>query len=327
MQKRQIFQYHPVIGWHYIPGLKTRVDHEGGGYLVSVNSAGFRSHEITPEPPPGKFRILLFGDSITAGHGVSDSRRYGNVLEKNLPDTEILNFGLCGSGTDQQYLIFREFGSQLKYDMVIITSYIENIQRTSARYRVSVMADDDQVLLAKPYFVRDEAGELSLHHQPVPKDPIALKDVSEAELEFAFRGGRLPGLRKIARKLGVKELAQRVTRYQPLPQYSEEANPEWVLLEAVLRKWISEITSPVLICTLPVHQLVEQTCSDVPYQKHFEKLADPAKVTVHDMLPTLRSFTPEERRAFRFKRDIHPTPSAHAVYAEELAPLIESIRG
>ena len=122
-------------------------------------------------------------------------------------------------------------------------------------------------------------------------------------------------------------MAQRVTRFQPLPQYNGEDHPEWLLMEAILRKWIAEISSPVLVCPLPIHQVIEETCAEIPYQKRFETLADSPRVQVHDVLPTFRSFSPEQRRAFRFKKDIHWTPTTHGVFADELAPLIQSIRG
>ena len=31
---RQLLEYHPRIGHRFIPGLKARIEHEGGGYLV-----------------------------------------------------------------------------------------------------------------------------------------------------------------------------------------------------------------------------------------------------------------------------------------------------
>ena len=39
---RQLFQYHPTIGHLFVPGLKTRFEHEAGGYLVRTNQAGFQ---------------------------------------------------------------------------------------------------------------------------------------------------------------------------------------------------------------------------------------------------------------------------------------------
>ena len=70
---RSILQYDPVIGHTFIRGLRTRVWHESGGFLMRVNEAGFRSeHEFVREKAPGTFRVLLFGHSFPAGHGVSN---------------------------------------------------------------------------------------------------------------------------------------------------------------------------------------------------------------------------------------------------------------
>jgi carbamoyltransferase len=39
---RQLFQYHPTIGYQFVPGLRTREEHEGGGFLLRTNQDGFR---------------------------------------------------------------------------------------------------------------------------------------------------------------------------------------------------------------------------------------------------------------------------------------------
>ena len=73
---RQLVQHHPVIGHLFMPSLKTRVAHEGGGYLFQSNAQGFRSrHEFQGARTPGLRRVLAFGDSFTAGDGVSNSQR------------------------------------------------------------------------------------------------------------------------------------------------------------------------------------------------------------------------------------------------------------
>ena len=63
---KQLFEYHPIIGYRFIPNLQTRVQHESGGYLVKVNSLGFRSEiEFNKLKKEGYKRVLLFGDSFT----------------------------------------------------------------------------------------------------------------------------------------------------------------------------------------------------------------------------------------------------------------------
>ncbi len=128
IMSRQLFQYHTVMGYHFIPGIRARIDHEGGGYLVRANGSGFRcEHEFSAAKPPSVFRILLFGDSFTAGDGVSNKHRYGDVLERALPGSQVFNFGLPGTGTDQQYLIYRELAAGLEHDLVVVGVVVENI--------------------------------------------------------------------------------------------------------------------------------------------------------------------------------------------------------
>ena len=98
------------------------------------------------------FRVLLFGDSYTAGMGVSDAARYGDVLERLLPGVEVYNFGLPGSGTDQQYLIHREYAARYEHDLVVIGAMVENIRRVASRYRPYATLEGESLILAKPYF-------------------------------------------------------------------------------------------------------------------------------------------------------------------------------
>lgn len=108
---RQLYEYHPVVGYRYIPHLRARIAHEGGGYLIQVNEQGFRSDRpFAPARTPGHQRILVFGDSFTAGDAVPNRQRYTDLLEAHLTaaggtPVEIYNFGLSSTGTDQQYLI------------------------------------------------------------------------------------------------------------------------------------------------------------------------------------------------------------------------------
>ena len=80
---RQVLEYHNVIGYRFIPSIKARIPHENGGYLIKTNSSGFRcKNEFINEKPENIFRIILFGDSYTAGDGVSNTKRYPEILDK-----------------------------------------------------------------------------------------------------------------------------------------------------------------------------------------------------------------------------------------------------
>ena len=331
---RQLFSYDPTIGYRFVPGLQARVDHEGGGYLLRTNQAGFRCrHEVVREKPPGTYRILLFGDSFTAGDAVSDKYRYGDLLEGLLPGCQVLNFGLSGSGTDQQYLIWREHAASLEHDLVLIGVQVENIRRVVARYRLYQWAEGEEVLLAKPYFTLEPDASLRLHQVPVPREPLARGALAARDAATIDRGGRFAWLRESVNRLGprAKDLVQRVTRYQPLPGYDRPDHPDWRLLAAILRRWLTELTVPAVLCPIPLYQYVEDTASPAAYQARFRSLADPPRVIIHDPLPDFRARPRAERRRFRFEHDVHPTPAAHRVLAESLAnglrPLLARGRG
>src|SRR5665647_2786058 len=121
---RQIYEYHPVVGYRFIPNLRARIPHESGGYLVQVNDAGFRSNRpFAAAHVPGMQRVLVFGDSFTAGDAVPNHERYTDLLEARL-GAEVYNFGLSSTGTDQQYLAWREYARDIEHDVVVIAVFV-----------------------------------------------------------------------------------------------------------------------------------------------------------------------------------------------------------
>jgi hypothetical protein len=224
--------YHPQIGYRFIPGLQTRELHEGGGFLLRTNSAGYRCrHEFLKQKKPGTFRILLFGDSYTAGKGVNDQARYGEQLETLRPGVEVFNFGLPGSGTDMQYMTWREDAQEIEHDLVVISVMVENILRIVQTHRPYQTLEGEELLFAKPYFELAPDDSISLCHVPVPKKALP----TEEKLTDPYQ--RFRTLRKYVNKLGprVKDQVQRVSRFQPLPSYNRSDDPAWRLMKAILQ--------------------------------------------------------------------------------------------
>lgn len=331
--QRSLFEYHPVLGYRFIPGLKTRVAHEGGGYLVQVNGSGFRCrHEVTDAKPVGTRRILLFGDSHTAGDGVSNGKRFGDVLETLLPaPTQVLNFGLPGTGTDQQYLAWREFAAHVQHDLLLVVVQVENIQRVAARYRYYADEQGRRVLYAKPYFELVE-GRAVLRQVPPPAAPL---DPSAADDGSIDHVARYPALSRAVRALtrsewarkllvssGVKDRVQGAMGYQPVPHYASARNPAWQLMSAILREWIAEHAGPALIVPLPFYHYVAGLSDARPYQARFRELAATLDCAFFDPLPALQAQSAEAIRRMYFENDGHPTVEGHAAIAEVLAPAV-----
>lgn len=324
---RSVTQHHPRIGYTFIPGIKARVTlpQENTPYLIQVNESGFRcDHEFIPQKKSGYARGLLFGDSFTAGDGVANRHRYGDQLERMIPALEVYNFGLPGTGTDQQYLAYQEFAHDLGHDLLILAVTVENISRVSARFRPYLNERGEEVIYAKPYYVLTDHG-LELKNVPVAREPLEKAEMSGDDANHVDWGLPFANLRKLARALGIRDLAQKVTHFQPVPDYRSPDNPKWLLMRKILEEWIGRSPVPVMLMPIPLFPFVEGTSDPTAYQARFRELSAVTGCILHDPLSDLQAYSPADRRSFRFEKDVHLTPAGHAALAASLAPVVEKL--
>lgn len=80
-----------------------------------------------------KLRIVTLGDSYTFGQCVGDREIYSSYLEKILPYTEVLNFGVKAYGFDQMLL---RLPSALTFqpDIVIVGFYNDDVERVKYNF-------------------------------------------------------------------------------------------------------------------------------------------------------------------------------------------------
>jgi hypothetical protein len=336
-----LWSYHPRIGYTYMPSVRSRVPLENGmpgAYLVRTNSSGFRSdREFVRERSSNKFRAILFGDSQTAGDGVSNGERFSDLLEKMVPGLEIYNYSLTGTGTDQQYLTYLEFGRMVDHDLLILSPYAENVKRVNHRFLTFRDAAGRDVYYAKPYFsVVDD--DLELHNIPVAKRPFTNETLPPEDEPYVHRFKavlhvptvlrplvRHKGVRSALKTLGIQDLMQAITKTQQVPEYDAPDNPNWLLLRKILEKWIRQSPAPVLLAPIPMWTDIEGSSDPTGFQARFRELAADTKCHAYDVLPNLLSHSAEERRNFRFKRDMHLSAQGHQAMARAFAPVIEGI--
>jgi carbamoyltransferase len=128
-------------------------------------------------------------------------------------------------------------------------------------------------------------------------------------------------------KLGMRDMVQHLTQYQPLPHYDSPANPAWCLMRAILAQWIRALDRPVLLVPLPLPQHLDETCDATSYQARFAELAGDLGCRLHDPLPDLLRIAPDTRRRLRWEHDIHFTPAGHDALAHSLQPVIADMLG
>ncbi len=320
---RMIFQYHERFGQWHVPNLKAYVPHERGYFVVRTNRWGMRSSREYPlTADPSVCRILLFGDSFTGGEGVHNEERFSDLMERQLPGVEVLNFGLDGSGIDQQLLILEELADPFGGDVILLCPLVENIRRVALPFwPVLDRTSGDLVFLPKPYFSLQEDG-LHLHHVPVPRQRPTLSEIPEAHRRQAgllssngFSLKRFVGL-----LLGpLKPIVWRWSHPQPFPQYDGPDTPEWQLTRALLKRAIARAGGrTVVLAPLPMFYHIEGI-SPPNYLKRYQELVhEHPSVHLVDLLPYFHALPKQDRRACRYPQDVHYTALGHQVVAEAL---------
>ena len=104
---------------------------KGWGTDISINSHGFRGREYTVAKPPGVYRIVVLGDSITFGNNLPANQNYPSLLENQFNQhgkrVEVLNLGLGGYDTLQEVATLEDTGLKFAPDMVVLGYCINDI--------------------------------------------------------------------------------------------------------------------------------------------------------------------------------------------------------
>jgi hypothetical protein len=127
--KPGFFLSDPVLGQR----LAANYDGWFAGVPVRTNSLAFRDNREYPlTKPPGTFRILVLGDSVTFGHGALYETSYPYLIEQQLkawhPDVkwEVWNLGVPGYNTAQELAQLNELGDRVQPDLVIVGFFLND---------------------------------------------------------------------------------------------------------------------------------------------------------------------------------------------------------
>jgi hypothetical protein len=165
-----LFRHDEELGWSPIPNSSATYV---GSHPISIqhNSLGLRDieHDRVPKPT-----IMFLGDSIVWGFDVEAEQRFTEQIRQELPDYRIVNAGVSGYGTDQEYLLLKRIWNDVEPNVVVLMFSVDTDRSdntSNARYDFHY----------KPYFRLLPTGELQLQGQPVPhsrhvyfnEDPIA----------------------------------------------------------------------------------------------------------------------------------------------------------
>jgi hypothetical protein len=149
------------LGWTLRPQMEAWFTAEGRA-RVHTNSAGLRNRELDVAKAAGIYRVAILGDSYSEAMQVDMDKAYWSVLEKQLTRcayqpgkrVEVINFGVSGFGTGQQYLILQSKVLSYKPDLVLLQFTNGNDVMDNSK------ALDDEKL--RPFFLPDAGGGLRI---------------------------------------------------------------------------------------------------------------------------------------------------------------------
>ncbi|MFH2137538.1 MAG: GDSL-type esterase/lipase family protein [Candidatus Omnitrophota bacterium] len=138
-----------------------------------INSRGMRDKELMDENPD--LRVLVLGDSITFGPEVKNEELFTEIAENILAEqgerVEILNAGVCGYNTRQEFLALKTKHIDLAPDLVIFAYCTDDATEAAIQY-----LPDDYV--QKEFFIKKgnmPKGPGAMHYRNItPQDYLCM---------------------------------------------------------------------------------------------------------------------------------------------------------
>ena len=301
------------LGWKHAKGVrKTFVNEIGEKAIIVQNDHGLRGKNYGYQRENGKFRILVLGDSFADGQ-MNEAELFSACLERSNPHFEVINAGVAGYGTLQEYLYLVSEGIKYQPDLVLLMFYDNDLYDNGLSYFVpfgprpyATLLDHELRIITKPdpakflRFTIPVPFRLTLHRRSYLYYFLniqiyhrifwnRLKDLHYVDLNEVEGAGKFELFYEIAKQIH---------------QYLATRNVRLMLVLIPTRDEISLGKSHS-------HRLIREFCSlqQIP------------------CLSLLDRFKQEGRPGLYFPLDIHWTPAGHRVAAEEIALHIHRLKG
>ncbi len=319
------YQYDETLGWKNMPNAEGMLKMPDSTTHIKINSKGLRDKSYGYKKPEGIMRIVVLGDSFTWGYGVEDKERYTEILEDGLLENiQVINMGVTGYGTDQEFHTLKNEGVKYNPDLVIIAFQIGT--------DISDNTHTVRYTYPKSMFVLDNNNKLTLTNVPVPQKEEWLKreeieNNDNVTLFLSFRGfmahhshayvfiaDRIvstPKLLNLFKKIGIADKETRSRRAYGFDHYN------WNLTRAILTE-IDAVAktnnAKTFIVIVPTREQVNKNF-DSELTGALVDLGKENNITVLDCLPEFRK-NAENGEELYFKNDGHWNANGHRLAAE-----------
>lgn len=332
----------PLLGWRMRPGARVQYQRTEYSIEVTINSLGLRDKERAPLPPAGTLRLLALGDSFTEAHTVELPESVTQIMERSLSapacPVEVVNAGVGGYSTDQEYLYYRERGSRLGARIVVVFFYyndvIHNARANYASFPKPLLAETEKGLVVsnlplRQVRLRGPTGETRRRFGGRSAAWAWMKERLLAGAPRAYQALARLGLWSPIAGENEVPVEMKVYRRGPPPVIQEAWHMTDVILAALARETEAR-GARLLVVYVPsrmeVHdadwELTQMRFRLAPGRwrrdnvvRHLEKSARESAFALLDLTPALRRVG---RRVY-FRHDGHWNVLGHRVAGDEVA--------
>lgn len=288
----------PGLQWELTPGFTSE--------KYTINSQGFRGVEFTVNKDSSVKRIACIGDSHCFGLGVyEDARIYPSLLQEKLSTqqrVEVLNFGVPGYNTWQEFSQLQNVVLELKPDIVILGFFFND-------------SDGNTRITTKD-------GIQSLRSQnPVAQSTSYTSWLKQSRLVLAL---------KEVFEIGVLALFDYHPNYIDLKIKTER----WSEMKSMLAQMASllrEKQIQFLVVVFPMTYQLTAPESESAAQQDILSFLQEQQIDFINLFPRFRQFL--QQNDFDYKklivkgiRDSHPTAAGHALTAEAIVKYFQSMK-
>ncbi len=252
-----LYEPDPVVGWSGRPGAEGIYLDEGIA-AIRISSAGVRDRERIVVKPGDVWRVAVLGDSYTEALQVAEDKRFTSVTERLLAGcdagggrrVEVLNFGVSGFGTAQEFLLLKNRVLRYAPDVVVLAFLPGNDITDNVRAL-------DPSMAARPYVTLNDGGQVVWDRSfkdtrsfrfksgPVYRTALSVSDFSRVVQAVFFVRDMWRDKRLLEAGRREKKGQIEKTGEQGLSDgvYAPPRTPEWLQAWKIAERLIEEMSS------------------------------------------------------------------------------------
>ncbi|MCC6177739.1 MAG: SGNH/GDSL hydrolase family protein [Chloroflexi bacterium] len=341
---------HPILGHYHVPDFEGWIKTPRFTVRLDINPMGFRDPRQSYAKPPGTFRILALGDSYVEAAQVQADQMVTTRLEALLgaessQPVEVINGGVFGYGTGQEYLLLNEEGVKYAPDLIVLFFCHAN-DVPNNDYRLE-LPNEDLSRALKPYYDLDDSGNLVLFPAPppTPQSDLRARMRSASMLYNVIETGVVYKLELQNPREAFNAIGGLVDPIKG--KYDVEQTGEWkqgwkitgAILER-MRDRARELDIPLVVVSIPAWRMLD----DAYWQRSgnanrldrgishptapvraLTAITDQLGLPHLDLLPAMRARTVTDGlNSLYIEDDLHWTAAGHELAAEQVGRFLET---